>query len=221
MGAGVASAVGAALAPPAFDFARSHVVDLAEVDWGALEAIYRQMENDARAVLATAGVSAEDVNFDRTADMRYVGQVYDIEVALDEGPLTADSEDRIRAAFEHEYARRYARTYPESPIQVTTCRLRGSGRASDVAVGMLYRGTNGDRREAVKGTRAIFDSPEVGWVEATVYDRYALRPGDELQVPAVVEEHESTTVVSSGYRASVDEARNLRLTRNFDAEAVR
>jgi 5-oxoprolinase (ATP-hydrolysing) len=221
MGAGVASAVGAALAPPAFDFAKSHVVDVAEVDWAALEAIYRQMESDAQAVLATAGVPDEDVAFDRTADMRYVGQVYDIEVALDDARLTPDSEGGIREAFEREYARRYSRTYPESPIQVTTCRLRGSGQPPAVSIGMLYGGGNGDRPDAVKGTRPIFDSPEVGWVEATVYDRYALRPGDELRGPAVVEEHESTTVVSSGYRARVDEARNLRMTRNIDAEAVR
>jgi 5-oxoprolinase (ATP-hydrolysing) len=213
MGAGVASAVGAALAPPAFDFAHSYVEDLADIDWPTLESIYRRMEDDARGVLAEAGVRGEDVSFQRTADMRYVGQVYDIEVTLADKHVTADSAPGIRSAFETEYAQRYSRTYPGSPIQLTTCRLRGTGPAPAVSVDMLYGTQTDSSRNAVKGTRPIYDSPVTGWVDATVYDRYALAPGDEIVGPAVVEEHESTAIVARGHHARVDEARNLRITR--------
>jgi 5-oxoprolinase (ATP-hydrolysing)/N-methylhydantoinase A len=213
MGAGVASALGAAVAPPAFDFAQSYVHDLADIEWADLETTYAQMEEDARAVLAEAGVPPDDVVFHRTADMRYVGQVYDIEVPIDAAPVTAEAEGGIRDAFEREYAQRYARAYPGSPIQITTCRLRGTGPAPAVSVELLYGDANGGSGGAVKGARPIYESPDAGWVDAAVYDRYALAVGDELLGPAVVEEHESTAVVPSGHRARVDDARNLRIVR--------
>src|SRR6185503_4873155 len=51
-----------------------------------------------------------------------------------------------------------------------------------------------------------------GFVEAPVFDRYALVPGDEISGPAIVEEREATTVVPPGDSLRVDESLNLRLT---------
>jgi 5-oxoprolinase (ATP-hydrolysing)/N-methylhydantoinase A len=48
-------------------------------------------------------------------------------------------------------------------------------------------------------------------VEAAVYDRYALEPGDRIEGPAIVEEREATTVVPPGDRLTVDAHLNLRI----------
>jgi N-methylhydantoinase A len=50
-----------------------------------------------------------------------------------------------------------------------------------------------------------------GFVDCPVYDRYALRPGDAITGPAVVEERESTTVVCPGDAMHVDDRLNLVL----------
>ena len=62
--------------------------------------------------------------------------------------------------------------------------------------------------DPVKGARdAHF--PEFGTLTCTVYDRYAFRPGNTFNGPAVVEERESTTVLGPDTKARVDEYLNL------------
>src|SRR6202008_3853003 len=59
-----------------------------------------------------------------------------------------------------------------------------------------------------------------GFVEAAVYDRYALEPGDCVEGPAIVEEREATTVVPPGDRLTVDAHRNLRIAVAIAAPAA-
>ena len=55
LGAGVMSALGFLVAAPAIDFVRSYVTRLDQVDWGHLNRLFDEMEQDARALLAEAG----------------------------------------------------------------------------------------------------------------------------------------------------------------------
>ena len=67
----------------------------------------------------------------------------------------------------------------------------------------------GDVAQKVKGSRVCwFDD---GSHETAVYDRYALRPGDEIAGPAIIEERESTTVVGPTDSMTVDEGLNLEV----------
>jgi N-methylhydantoinase A/oxoprolinase/acetone carboxylase beta subunit len=210
LGAGVASALGAALAPPAFDFARSHVRALGAMDWGQLVDVYEELKADARDLLAQAGVAAGDVQFVLSADMRYEGQVYDIEVPFP-AELSSGSEAAIRTRFAQEYTRRYARVYPDSEIQLTTCRLRASGPPAEIDLRTLYgaRTFAASAQDAIKGQRPIYEVD--AWVDAPVYDRYALAPGAQIAGPAVVEERESTAILWSGSTGTIDEFLNLRI----------
>ena len=65
---------------------------------------------------------------------------------------------------------------------------------------------------AVKGARPAYFPEAGGFVETTVYDRYRLAVGDELDGPAVVEEEGSTLVVGPGAAARVAPSGNLILT---------
>ena len=47
------------------------------------------------------------------------------------------------------------------------------------------------------------------WVDWPVFDRYALRPGDRLEGPAIVAERESTTLLPAGDTARVTARGNL------------
>jgi N-methylhydantoinase A/oxoprolinase/acetone carboxylase beta subunit len=212
LGAGVASALGAALAPPAFDFARSHVRSLGALDWDALDAVYRELQAEARELLGAAGVGADEIEYVVSADMRYEGQVYDIEVPLPSA-LSSGSQAAIRESFATEYTRRYARVYPDSEIQLTTFRLRASGPAADIDLRTLYgaRSFADSADAAIKGHRRIYEPSAGGWLDVPVYDRYALPPGAELSGPAVVEERESTAILWSGCTAAIDEFLNLRI----------
>ncbi len=62
--------------------------------------------------------------------------------------------------------------------------------------------------DAQKGTRAVYFAPD-GYRETPVYDRYRLTPGTRITGPAIIEERESTCLITPGYQATVDTAFNV------------
>ena len=204
---GAASALGFLAAPLSFDGVRSFAVEFrAGFDAGAINALLFDLEADGRRRLAEAGIAAGDVVVERSADMRLVGQMHDIAVRLPAGALDEAALPAIRAAFAAAYSARYTRVPEDARIEAVNFRLRCAGPtpvlpmagAAGAAVGAHLKG----RRMAGFGH---------GAVEATVHDRYALRPGDVIDGPAIIEERESTTVVPPGDRVVVDAALNLRM----------
>ena len=77
-----------------------------------------------------------------------------------------------------------------------------------MSIGREPVGSN--RAPALKGSRrAYFDGV---FRDTRVYDRYALAPGEQIDGPAIIEEHEATTVIPPGDRLMVDDELNLRIT---------
>jgi N-methylhydantoinase A len=199
--AGVASALGFLTAPVSYDVVRTHKIALADADSAHLEAIYRTMEEEALAILRKGGEAGE-ATFNRSADIRYIGQGYEINVALP--PRRAGVPDRqgLLAIFTEGYRRFYGRTFPENEFEIVNLRVVVEGPEP----GMLLR--RRDKRRSggsTKGTRPAYLGPEQKFVDHTVYDRYRLVPGDVVHGPAIVEERESTTCIGPDASITVDD----------------
>src|SRR3977135_1797774 len=104
MGAGVISAFGLLVAAPATDDVRGYSAPLTKVSWQRVSALYDEMEGNARRLLERTGGRIEDIVITRTADMRYIGQGFEIEVTLPEGVLGSEVTGDIREAFNSTYA---------------------------------------------------------------------------------------------------------------------
>ena len=206
LGAGVTSALGFLVAPPAIDYVRSYVARLEDLDWAHLNTLFSEMETDARALLAEAGVSGDDVTITCSAEMRHVGQGFEISVPVPNGKLTPDSLSELRESFFDSYQKLFERTVRDVGIEAMSWRLAASGPNPEISLDFGSGG--GETGTALKGTRQVY-FPETGFVECDVYDRYALRADDRFTGPAVVEERESTTVIGPGAKVSVDQHLNL------------
>ncbi len=207
-GAGVCSAFGFLFAPMAFDLSRSYITRLKELQWGRLNSIYAEMESKGRELLVDAGVPSEDMQFIRSADMRYVGQGFEISVSLPGGEYGQESLEEFRRAFEKEYEGVYQRLCPEIPIESVNWRLTATGLRPEIPGGSWWP-TGLSLAKALKGKRPAY-LPVVGkYKEVPVYDRYRLRVGAEIEGPAIVEERESTLVMNGPGRAWVDELGNV------------
>ncbi len=215
LGAGVMSALGFLVAPSAIDFVRSYVARLEGIDWDHLNRLFDEMEEEGRLLLADAGVT--DVEIRRHADMRYVGQGFEISVPMPAGRLGPGSLADIREQFFTTYERLFDRRIAEVPIEALTWRLSASGPVPDIR--LHFAGVGTGEQEARKGTRDVY-FPETGFVACPVYSRYALREGAELRGPAVIEERESTAVVGADARITVDRYLNLIIDIDPPADAV-
>ena len=205
---GAASCVGFLAAPLSFEQVRSHPIGIVEgYDAGAINSILDELEAEGRSLLAEAGVAAGDVAVERIADMRLVGQMHEINVPLPAGWIDETSREAIRTAFAEVYTRRYTSLYRDAAIEAISFRVRLTGPAP--ALNLRQSGMESGAQQKRKGVRQAWFGDR--FHEATVYDRYALAPGDRIEGPAIIEEREATTVVLPDDELTVDEHLNLRL----------
>src|SRR5262249_58659789 len=132
---GVAAALGFLVAPVSFEFSRSFPVELRSLDWEAAKALYRDMEEQARAHLRSAGVA--EVRIEREVEMRLSGQFHDIVVPVRAGP------DQLRKDFDREYARLYHDVLSGYEPLVLNWRLRALGPDPDVRLPGLAAAARG------------------------------------------------------------------------------
>jgi N-methylhydantoinase A len=212
IGAGTLSALGMLVAPPALDFTHAYVAKLDEMDWCRLNTIYDDMESRGAEVLSNAGVKKDGMTFERTADMRYSGQGYEIKIPIPQGTLTSSDAKIIEDAFWQEYDRLYGRFVKNVSVEGVNWRVWARGPIPEVSLettGIVRRNAFTD---AIKGSRRVYFPEQKDFMETIVYDRYLLMSGDRFQGPAIVEEKESTVVAGPNSDCTVDTFGNVIIT---------
>ncbi len=201
--AGVGSALGFFTAPRAFDLVRSHKVSLAEANFEEIEEIFRELETEGARTLQQSG-SASEVLYERSVDMRFVGQGSETNVAIPEADVTGLAGETVRARFDEIYKKLYGRTYPDSPVEFINFKTRARLPERLLELPKAAKGS-GRLEDAVKGRREAFSGIAREFIPYTVYDRYALFPGASFEGPAIIEERESTLIVGEDASVSVDD----------------
>ena len=202
VGAGVGSTFGLLAAPLAFDFVRSAYSRLDELDWQFANSLLNEMAAEGRKVLESSGLSEKDISYQRTADMRYVGQGHEVSVSLPDGTLGVKHLETVIATFVNTYQALYGRKGPDVPLEIVNWRVVARGPQPQLSMKLQRESTKAGN--AIKEARPAYFSAR-GYGETPVYDRYALTPGTTFAGPAIVEERESTLIIGARGRARVDE----------------
>jgi N-methylhydantoinase A len=198
-------ALGAAAADLRRDFARSLRRRVNAAGTSLMRDRLALMEQEARDWLAGEGRLARRVTFAAAADMRYVGQAYELKVSLDGLALNPDA---VREAFHRVHEGLYGFRDEAAEVDCGTVRLAIIGEAEPIAMPAMPPGGNVPIPRAMR--RAFFSDR---FVEAAVYDRGDLTAGTLIQGPAIVEQSDTTTPVLPGWQLRLDAVGNLRLTR--------
>ena len=202
--AGVASAFGMLTAPPSFEYARSLPSVLSAIPWQEARDAIESMIRAGRKELAQTGGDEDRIVATIAADIRYQGQGDAITVELTHD-LAALHERVVSERFHAEYVRLFGSNPPDVEAEVLTWRVRVAGESPRPTIG-TFGGSGADAR---KGTRMMWFVETKDKMEAAVYDRYNLAPGETVEGPCVVEERESTVVIGPGGVATVHESGNL------------
>ncbi|MEM9735744.1 MAG: hydantoinase B/oxoprolinase family protein, partial [Pseudomonadota bacterium] len=200
------SAVGFLFAPVAYEIVRSFYARVAAFPHAEIDALLAEMATEARRIVA-AGAPGQPLEIRRVAFMRYTGQGHEIEVPLAEGPLDAQALADLVARFEADYARLYSRVVPGMEIEVMNWSVAISGPARAPA---RVADMDAESAPTPQGTRSLSLG---GHVEARVFRREALRPGDLIAGPALITEPQTTSFVAPGFTARIDPAGNIVMRR--------
>jgi N-methylhydantoinase A len=198
------------------DYVRTAVSRHADLDPVALADSYADLQEQAAASLDREGFARDRHVHQRSADLRYAGQAFEVRVPAPQGPVDAAWADQVAKAFHdaHEQLYGYAfRDDARQPVEWVNLRVSGIGPIDRPRPREVPRLEGGPER-ARTGERPVFFDDESGWAQTPVYWRPDLAPDDVVEGPAVVEEFGSTVPVHPGFRAAVDRFGNLLVRRH-------
>jgi N-methylhydantoinase A len=200
----VLSAFGATALDVTHDAEATLYVELGNADAAMIEERFRVLERLARGALAEQGIAPATCALSRVAEMRYVGQTYEVPVDVPADLTVTGALAALQTSFHAEHASRYGVSDPDSPVALVNLRATAVGTTAKPPTRHGFApGTT------VGATRRRVYVVEVGWEEVSVYQRRDLPAGWTLAGPAIVEQRGSTTVLPSGWVVTVDEVANL------------
>lgn len=155
------------------------------------------------ALLVEQGIELPAIYFTRSADMRYVGQEYSVDVLVGAEVDLATLEQ----TFHEAHHVRYGHATPTAPTEFVNLRVAAMGRIDADLI--AYQPPDSTAAPSAHRRDVVFD----GAVLATpVVLRSRLHPGDSFEGALIVEDETATTVVPPGSVTSVDDFGNLIIT---------
>jgi N-methylhydantoinase A len=163
------------------------------------------------------GIAPEGQRFERIAECRYVGQGFELRVAVPEGRFTADTAQDMARRFFAVHRTEYGHAFEDQAVQMVTLRVIGSSRSDTLRLPLLDRGGRHNPSEAALYARpTTFDDGAT--IQTPRFDRMKLRAQDTVAGPAVIVQQNSTTIVPPGFVATVMKLGDLVIART-DGEA--
>jgi len=208
-GAGVGSAIGFLRAPFGFEAVRGAFLKLSSFDPDWTNALILELGDEAEK-FARSGTPDGELHREIKAYMRYEGQGWEIVVNLPNRQFVVGDDLEIRRLFEDEYKRLFGRSLEGLDIEIMNWSVQASSplaAVKPVNQGGKTTPINTDNR------RNIFDAREQTFVDAGIYQRESMEVGNEVTGPAIIVENETTTIVTSGYKATMQEDRCLLMQR--------
>jgi N-methylhydantoinase A len=181
-------------------------------DLARIEAVYAELEAQARDWLRSEQVPLDAQRLVRAADLRYAHQSFELTCAMPDGPMSQTLLQHLVAAFHREHQRLYTYDLPNAPVELVNLRVTALGLLPRLRASVLTTSSQG-LKDAAVGTRQVYFEQAGGFIETPCYARDRLSPGLVIEGPAIVDQADTTTVVFPGFRVRVDAAGNLILGR--------
>jgi N-methylhydantoinase A len=178
-------------------------------DVSGVEATWGELEVQARAWLDSEQVSRERQRLERSADLRYQHQSFELTCPLGEGPVTRERLAALVETFHREHRRLYTYDLPSAVVELVNLRVTAIGHLPQRATAAAPAG-GGDAASARVGEREVYFA-RGGRQSTPGYSRAKLTPGMTFAGPALIDQEDATVLVAPGFRARVDQALNIIL----------
>jgi N-methylhydantoinase A len=165
-----------------------------EDGFSLLEQHFAELEAKGAAEFNNEGLSGISI---RSADLRYAGQGYEINVPAGPGMLTM---------FHDAHRKRYGHADEDRRVDMVNVRVRMVSASEPINLPKQSPGVPGGNHAVLKNKKVMFANE---WLETPVFDRNLLLPDNSFLGPAIVHEYSATTVVPPECHAKVDSYSNL------------
>jgi N-methylhydantoinase A len=207
---GILCAMGLLLTDLRADFATTSLRTLSAAVLPDVAAAFRALVTQAQAWFDAEAIALGARHISRTVDMRYMGQNYELPIALPDGEIGVATLDVLAAQFAAAHRQMYGFVAEDDPVQLVTFRVEATGIVRK-ATFAPERDCGPDASAAVIARRDVWLPEADGFVSCAMYDRDRLHAGNRISGPAVIEQMDATTLVLPGMVARVEPYLNLLL----------
>ncbi|MGH6783477.1 MAG: hydantoinase/oxoprolinase family protein, partial [Sphingomicrobium sp.] len=206
---GVYSAIGLVMSDVKHDYIQSRMTALAEIDPNDLRGMFDRLAAQSAEDLRADGFTPDTIKIQRSLDMRYAGQGYEITIPCEPEMMTAEGLKTLRKSFDEVHKGMFGHSAPDEPVEIVSYRVRGVGMVPPVEMPRFTRAGTA-LSDALRETRKVrFDGKTV---DCPIYQRERLDVGLTFGGPAVLDQFDCTTVICPGQKVRVDEWKNLIVT---------
>jgi N-methylhydantoinase A len=202
---GITAASGLLITDMQYEYTHSTLIVLnnaSEAEFARVNALLDELMARANRQLDADGVPASQRSFQQIAECRYVGQGFELRAAMPTGPLDQTSADVVIGNFFDAHKQVYGHAFRDQPTEMVTLRVVATVAVETLRLPRLETGGRHNPQAAVMyARRTVFDD---GLARDTPrYRRDALLADDTIAGPALVIQHNSTTLIPPDYVARV------------------
>ncbi|MCA2380081.1 hydantoinase/oxoprolinase family protein [Agrobacterium genomosp. 3 str. RTP8] len=205
--AGVASAFGATAMNLRHDLETFFYSPLDGLDVDALNAAFNSLEANAIKRLEADGYAGEDGLIQRSLQMRYVGQTYEVDVDMPEGVLTAAMVPALAEAFHLAHKREYGVSATEFPVAIVSVGVSAIGK---LPAAPEFHPAEKSGAGSAPAKRDVFFNG--AWIATDVFSSNRVESGQTISGPAIVEYPDSCAILPPGSHGEMDKYGNLLIT---------
>ena len=207
---GIAAAMGLVATDMVYEYGSTTYQRLSTLDAEALQRRFEELEAQAVSQLREDGIGDDRLLVQRIVEARYLGQGYELRVDVGSGTIDDAWVEKLRADFHDIHEREYSRRFEDSDIEVPNIRVRGIGLMPALETPDVEAGDESPEAALRLEADAWFlVEGELRQMSTRYYDREALRAGNRLAGPAIVNQYDSTTVIPPGVSAHIDRHGNI------------
>ncbi|MFK8030198.1 MAG: hydantoinase/oxoprolinase family protein [Gammaproteobacteria bacterium] len=186
------------------DFTQSFFRSGSTVELSELNDVFTELEGQGCEAVIQEGVSKEQVSYLRSADMRYVGQEFSLNVVMEAG---AELNDATKS-FHMAHQARYGHSNEKAPVEFVNLRVAAFGALKKFSTASSLSAQDAD---PVIGERiAVFAGAEY---RTPILSRESFGPDFTAHGPVIVEEQSATTVVPPGWNIQMENDGSVLLVR--------
>lgn len=210
---GITAAIGLLVTDMQYEFTRSVPTVLKDVEQPALDRLNRvidELTEQCAERLEADSVLKQARRFIRIAECRYHGQGFELRAEIPDGVLDRERLAVIKSNFEEQHRRDYGWAFDDVDVEIVTIRIIGLARTLPLSWPELEDAAGSSIDGALMYERpTLFDDKKV--YSTPRYDRKRLKAGHQLPGPAIIVQHDSTTLVPPGYVARVSAKGNIHI----------
>ena len=202
--AGGFSALGLVASDLKRDYVKTHFTALQEANTSDMAAAFTEMENAAHAMLEAAHIPKSDWHTERSADLRYTRQAYELTVPAPEGQINKGTLQELARLFHVKHRQTYGHDNPEEAVQLVNLRLTAIGRFKSLE--LAHRAN--DSGNSLKDHRDVW-FPHGELQSCQIHEYEKLDPDSKLSGPAILEAIDTTIIVPPNWLAKMNDSGHI------------